>query len=231
MTTRTLPGAAPLAGAAPGGRSARLIHSYSADLERAGRVRFIREITDRTLSQTHYDRYLLIEREFVRTALRITGLCLWSETDSLRALHHAHSIAALAGEQLDYFDRALGDREIPGAAAVLARSAVLSEYALAAAERHGYAGVLTCMLAAETLYAGWCTRTAAGWEEGVSGPQAEWVRMHATPAFATQARLLGVMLDAQEISADGALGEVFRGMLAAEDSFHDSIYSSIKDTE
>ncbi len=217
-------------------RSAHLIEACREHLDRSMTARFVNEARTGTLSNEHFARYLAIEEGFVQTAVRVHAYSLYKEPDWAVVTQHAASIGDLLGEQLDYFERT---RAQYGDSAINIRRAVknsegLSRYVLEVIESHGYAGAIVSMFAAETLYSQWCATTAAertlNQHDGVDA----WIALHATPAFAQQAAKLASMVDRlpaqiNRSSRDGGASDAqlaawFTGMLASEDTFHDSIY-------
>ena len=208
-------------------RSQRILAASEGRLATSGAVRFIRESTDGTLGAGEFAAYLAIEERFVRTATRIAGLSLWLQDDWTIAERHATAVADLVGEQLDYFRdvRSRWPATEADTNAAITRSAPLSEYALATAESGGYWAAITCMFAAESLYSRWCAAAAATPATRARDLDA-WITLHTEPAFLRQVELLGMLLDSSPAEIDDAtVTGWFDGMLEAEDTFHNAVYT------
>lgn len=204
--------------------SRRLLAAGERALRSAVDMRFVREVTAGTIDGQAYANYLLIEESFVRTATRLHGLAVWEAPSWAEVESNARAVHHLVGEQADYFRTARASW--PARACMTAeqteRSGALSEYTLTAAREGGYAAVMTCLFAAETLYYTWCAR-AHGQGLIPDGLIADWVALHATEAFKSGVDALATAVDALD-EPDERLAGWFTGMLAAEITFHDSVY-------
>jgi thiaminase/transcriptional activator TenA len=141
-------------------------------------------------------------------------------------------LAALAGEQQDYFRRTFAGLGLdpaplaPEALPAAARGLCEGVPALAAAA--GFAEILAAMLAAEWLYLTWCEAAAA--EGPPPGAPGDWIRLHVAPAFREQVAWLRRRLEelAPALAPDQrrrcALS--FGRVLALEIAFHDAPYGS-----
>jgi thiaminase/transcriptional activator TenA len=207
-------------------RSAALRDRNSSALQVSAHRRLMREITDGVVSDETYARYLAIEEDFVRTAVRVAAFCVWADPAWDRVQRHADTVQVLLGEQLDYFAELRTEWVADPAALpeVLEEASVLRQYVLAAVGAGGYGAAVTGMLAAETLYLGWCTVAAASPAPRPPAIQ-DWLDLHTSASFAGQVAFLESLVDdlPGEISND-QLDEWFDGMLRAEDIFHDSVY-------
>ncbi len=211
--------------APPGPLSAALKERNADVWERARTMRFVREVTDDTIDDTVFARYLLFEREFVDTAARLAGAAV-REAPSAEALAgHARTLHALVTDQYDYFTRALETTGVPEVGPrAQEQASVLTEEVLDAADALGYPAIVTCMYAAESLYENWCG--AAVRSPSARGEVADWVHLHTVEPFTTQVRFLEAEIDALEILPETAadLVTVFGKVLAAEIRFHDAAY-------
>jgi thiaminase/transcriptional activator TenA len=209
-------------------RAAALRNRNGGALQVSEQRRLMLEIADGVILDETYARYLAIEEDFVRTAVRVAAFCVWAEPDWSRVLRHADTIQVLLGEQLDYFadlrtEWIADPLTLP---TVLEEASVLRRYVLDAIATGGYAAAITGMFAAETLYLSWCTAAAANPATRSPAVQ-EWLDLHTARSFAGQVDLLGDLVDRlpAEIT-DEQLDGWFTGMLGAEDVFHDSVYGS-----
>lgn len=208
-------------------RSDRLLESSREALERSARARFVAEATDGTIAADAFARYLAIEERFVRTAARVAGYSLWAQPDWETAEKHARTVADLVGPQLDYF-RAVRGRWPADAGLVndaVEASAPLSAYVLELTGREGYWAAVTCMFAAESLYARWCA-AAMSTTAARSTDLEAWIALHTEAAFVEQVEMLASLVDTMPATIDDERAAAwFGGMLAAEDVFHDAAYA------
>ncbi|NDZ82968.1 hypothetical protein G3I19_31480 [Streptomyces sp. SID10853] len=205
--------------------SARLISRNTADWEQALGMRFVREVTSDTVSDSVFARYLHFEREFVDTAARLAGAAVREAPTHAALAGHARTLHALVTDQYAYFTEALRTTGVPETGdRAGAQAATLTEEVLSAADSLGYAGVVTCMYAAESLYRQWCA--AAVRTPSARTEVADWVRLHTVAPFTTQVRFLEDEIDALDSTpaAEAELVAVFGRVLAAEVLFHDAAY-------
>ena len=207
-------------------RSAALVGRNAALLDRACGIRFVREATDGTLGAGDLARYLLVEEAFVLTAARVLGRVVWESTTWPDLLPSARSLTNLVTEQRDYFAAVRDRHPATGGPAALARAQVLSDVVLQQVAEAGRPAALTGMLAAETMYARWCTAAAA--QPAPRDPDLQdWIALHAAPAFLTQVDALRVDVDALDPGTvdDAALDRWFGAVLEAEIVFHDAVHA------
>lgn len=207
-------------------RSAALVDRNAALLDRACGIRFVREATDGSLSGDDLARYLLVEEAFVLTASRVLGRVVWESTTWADLLPSARSLTNLVTEQRDYFAAVRDRHPVTGGPAALARAQVLSDVVLQQVAEGGRPAALTGMLAAETMYARWCTGAAARPVPRDPDLQA-WVELHAQPAFLGQVAALRSDVDALDPGTvdDASLDRWFAAVLEAEIGFHDAVHA------
>ena len=187
--------------------------------------RFVREMTNGTIDQRVYRRYLAQERRFVRVALRVFAFALARCADEALASRLAKAVSDLATEQSDYFDRIAGDTTLAGAPRAATE---LGDVALAIAEQGSTLEILAAMLAAEWSYAEWCRRAADA--AAATGFAGQWIDLHAAPGFQDQAVWMRETVD--RLAADAPSEELrrcreaFSRMLTAEIAFHAAPYDS-----
>jgi thiaminase/transcriptional activator TenA len=194
--------------------------------------RFVRDIEDDTISREIFGRYLVHEQAFVETAILIFGHALLKAPDFSARRVLCGVLSGLGGGQLGYFDRAFaacgiapGERDtLPGAVIAFDRGM------LRMAETGSYFDIMAIMLAAEWMYATWCARAHT---RPNSDPLiAEWVRLHAEPAFLAQAEWLRNEIDRADVDAAAArrLSDLFGRALALEIAFHEAAYGDVPPT-
>jgi thiaminase/transcriptional activator TenA len=219
-----------------GRRSEALVDRCRERLERSMEVRFVHEASAGTLTEPHFARYLAIEEGFVQTAVRVNAYCLYAEPDWSRVPQHGASVAALLGEQLEYFagTRPAHADTSEAISRALANAQGLSRYVMRLIESHGYAGAVVSMFAAETLYSEWCAKAARERRLNAGDDVDAWIALHATREFRSQVEAIATLVDAlprgntRYASGIGGSDEQlelwFSGMLESEDRFHESIY-------
>ncbi|MBF4601071.1 TenA family protein [Frigoribacterium sp. VKM Ac-1396] len=227
MADQPLTPAGPSAGRA--GRAAALVARCSGELDASAAVPLLARMADGTVVDADFGRYLAIEQAFVRTAARLAGYCLWQQPEWSRAERHAAAVADLVGPQSRYFERLLATRPVDEATLgnLLRRASVLEATVTAALDEGGYAGVVTSLAAAETLYLHWCTQ-AAGQSVARPADVQEWIDLHVTGSFREQVGSLHQLVD--ELPADvtdAQLDRWFVAMLRAEDAFHASALDEV----
>jgi thiaminase/transcriptional activator TenA len=206
-------------------RSAALVERQAALLDRACGIRFVREATDGSLSDADFARYLLVEEAFVLTASRVLGRVVWESPTWAELLPSARSLTNLVTEQRNYFAGLRHRWSVPDGAAVLARAAALSDVVLRQVGDAGRPAALAGMLAAETMYARWCTAAAAV-PAGRHPDLQAWIDLHAEPAFLGQVTALRADVDALDpaLVPDDALDRWFGAVLEAEIVFHGAVH-------
>ncbi len=188
--------------------------------------RFVREIEADQLSLEDFKAYLIYECDFVETAMLIFGHMLVKAPGLPERRWLAGVLQALAVDQIGYFERtfeALGitpaDRARPMPETVLA----FRNGMLAIAQDGSYLEGVVIMLAAEWMYATWCSRAA---RSAITNPELKgWVGLHAAPEFLAQAEWLRVQVDAaggQGAEARQRLSAIFGRALELEIAFHDA---------
>lgn len=211
------------------GRAAALVARCSAELDASASVPLLARMADGTISDPAFGRYLAIEHAFVRTAARLAGYCLWQQPEWSRAERHAEAVADLVGPQSVYFADLRATRPVDeaGLPALLARASVLEATVTTALDEGGYAGVVTSLAAAETLYLRWCTRAT---ERAVPRPDdvQRWIDLHVTDGFRAQVAFLHQLVDELPSDVtDDRLDGWFVAMLRAEDAFHASALGEV----
>jgi len=206
-------------------RSTALVQRHEELLARACSVRFVREATDGTLPAADFARYLLVEEAFVLTASRVLGRVVWESTTWADLLPSAQSLTNLVTEQRDYFAGLRGRWPTEDGEAALTRAGVLSDVVLRQVAEAGRPAALAGMLAAETLYARWCTVAAATTVHRDPDLQA-WIDLHAQPPFTDQVEALRTDVDGLDPAAvpDADLDRWYADVLAAEIGFHDAVH-------
>lgn len=225
VTDLVVPSSDAAAVASPG-RAAALVDRCGPALAASSSVRLLRELASGEVEAEAFGRYLAVEHDFVRTAARLAGYCLWQQPDWSLAERHAQAVVDLVGPQDRYFAERKGSWPVDEATlpVVLERASCLRAAVELALDEGGYAGVVTSLAAAETLYLRWCTEAAARHVDRHPAVQ-EWIDLHVSDTFRAQVAFLHEVVDRLPPTVDdGRLDQWFLAMLAAEDDFHASPY-------
>lgn len=191
--------------------------------------RFVTDIEADHLPDTVFHRYLVFEHAFVETAILIFGHAMLKADNFTQRRWLIGVLHALATEQLTYFERSFAtlgvsarrpDQELPPDVVAFDRGM------LRIAETGGYLDILVAMLAAEWMYATWCSRAN---ERPISDPELKrWVALHAEPDFRAQADWLAAQVDdagtALDATARTRLCGLFGHVLQLEVDFHEAAY-------
>ncbi len=133
-----------------------------------------------------YGRYVTEDRHFVGAFTSVIGYTLAKAPELKTQRRLARFIAGEINEDFDYFDRsfpALGiDPQAALASEPLPATKEISETMLRAARDGGYADGLASILAAEWVYLTWGLREAQK-PRPTRAYLAEWIDLHAVPAF------------------------------------------------
>ena len=210
-------------------RLSDLIRSDNAALWDAMQAhRFVTAIEQDRLPLEVFKAYLVYECDFVETAMLIFGHMLVKAPGLEERRWLAGVLQALAVDQIGYFERsfeALGilaeerTRALPGA--VLA----FRNGMLAIARDGSYLDGVAIMMAAEWMYATWCTRVS---KSLISNLELRcWIDLHAEPGFHAQAEWLRRQVDGSNC-ADAErrpeLSRLFGRALQLEIAFHDASF-------
>jgi thiaminase (transcriptional activator TenA) len=193
--------------------------------------RFTVELAEDRISDAVYRRYLIQDYAFIETLVGIVGFAVGRAPSMDRKLVFAGFLAALTGDEDDYFRRsfdALGvaadDRESPPMGAV---TIALRDLMLGAVEG-GYAEVLAVLLPAEWIYLTWAQAHADRRPDRFY--LKEWIDLHTIPEFGEFVDWMRGEMDAvgPSLSADrqSAVAALFCRMAALEVAFFDAAYEA-----
>lgn len=205
----------------------------NAELWRAATAhRFVRELGADTLPDAVFRRYLVQDFAFLEALVTLLGFAVARAPSMPAKRRLAGFLAAVTSDETNYFERALGALGAADAFAAPDRIAVADvtqRFRAAMAEagaRGSYAEILAIMTPAEWVYLEWASAVPP------PGPRpfylAEWVTLHALPAFADFVAWLRSELDREAAAAAPALrarlGTLFRTTLALERDFFSAAY-------
>jgi thiaminase (transcriptional activator TenA) len=214
------------------GRLSDTIRSENAEVWEAMQAhRFVAEIVSDRLPDEAFKAYLVFECDFVETAMLIFGHMLVKAPGLTERRWLAGVLQALAVAQIGYFERAFAALGITADD----RAQVLPDKVLAfrngmltIARDGGYHDGVAIMMAAEWMYATWCSRAASS---RISNPELKrWVDLHAAPDFHAQADWLRNQIDQTESLAaqdQRRLSSLFGRALELEIAFHDAPFDCL----
>lgn len=189
--------------------------------------RFVSDIEEDTLSAEAFRAYLVYECDFVETAMLIFGHMLVKAPGLSERRWLAGVLQSLATEQIGYFERTfetLGVTEAERRRGLPPSVLAFRDGMLQVARDGSYLDGVAIMLAAEWMYATWCSRAA---ERKISDPVLKrWVDLHAEPEFLAQADWLRRQVDAADPTAEADLSASFRRALELEIDFHTAPYEA-----
>jgi thiaminase (transcriptional activator TenA) len=215
------------------GRLSDLIRADTADVWDAMQAhRFVRAIEADQLPLDVFKAYLVYECDFVETAMLIFGHMLVKAPGLEERRWLAGVLQALAVDQIGYFERtfaALGITAEDRARAMPESVLAFRNGMLAIARDGSYLDGVVIMMAAEWMYATWCTRTAK--TPSSNAELKRWVDLHAEAEFHAQAEWLRRQVDG---SADDSaeqraqLAALFGRALELEIAFHDAPFDTAR---
>lgn len=191
--------------------------------------RFVADIEADRLPLDVFKAYLIYECDFVETAMLIFGHMLVKAPGLAERRWLAGVLQGLAVEQIGYFERsfaALGITAVERARPLPDAVLRFRNGMLALAREGGYRDGVAIMLAAEWMYATWCSRAA---RSAIANPELKrWVDLHAEADFLAQAAWLRGQLDeapGMTPAERERLAALFGQALALEIDFHHAPYT------
>lgn len=192
--------------------------------------RFMREITEGTLSEQAFKSYLVQEYAFVQACSSVLGYAIAKAPGTPERHCFARMALDLTGLQSRYFQRMLKRYELsPDTVALESISSApraFAEWMLQNGVRGSYMEILTALIAAEWMYYTWCR---AGAKHLPANPAyAYWIRLHADGAFKKNVlwmlRQIDQLAPTLSEEAQRGLARIFREALEWEIAFHDAVY-------
>jgi thiaminase/transcriptional activator TenA len=209
----------------------RMLASAKTTWEAALAHRFFREVTEDTIEDAVFARYLRIEYGFIDSAAVTLGYAVAKAPSFQERRRLAFGLHGLVTDQERFFVEAFERMGAPADARTglppQGPSTLLHVLFLTVARTGRYEDILASMLAAERMYLTWCSKAA---QTPSSRPYIrDWVELHTGGAFAEHVAWLRSELDrrgpALSASRRAHLCELFEHALAAEIPFHDAAYA------
>ncbi len=195
--------------------------------------RFVRDLGADTLTDAVFRRYLVQDFAFIDALVTALGYAIAKARTLPAKRRLAGFLAAVTGDETNYFERALTALDAADAfhapeRVVLAPATARFRDLLAETGARGsYAEILAVIVPAEWVYLTWATACPRPWPERFQ--LREWIALHALPAFAEIVDWLRSELDASERTLSAAerirIEELFAATLDLERAFFDSAYA------
>jgi thiaminase/transcriptional activator TenA len=196
--------------------------------------RFVRELGADTLPGPVFRRYLVQDFAFIEALVSLLGFAVAHAPTMAAKRRLAAFLAAVTGDETNYFERALtalGAADAFAAPERIALNATTERFRAlmaTASERGAYGEILAIMVPAEWVYLTWARACPS------PRPQrfylAEWIELHALPAFAEFVEWLRGELDQAAATAAPSererLASIFRTTLELERDFFDTAYQA-----
>jgi len=192
--------------------------------------RFTQELIDDTLSDAVFARYLIQDYAFLQSLAQTLELAIDHAPDETSKTILSGFLDSVTGDENDYFLRsfdALGVSKLMWSEAKKTTTTRRLGDIMLNAARNGYAETLAVLLPAEWVYLSWAS--AAGEARPKRFYLAEWIEIHANPAFTdfvewlrAETDRLGPTLPAEQ---RGHLAALFRETIELEVAFFDAAYS------
>lgn len=191
--------------------------------------RFTRELIGDTLPDGSFVRYLIQDYAFIDTLARVLERAIGHAPDVASKAKLSKFLEAVTGDETDYFLRAfdaLGvSKEVWSKTEQTAATRRLSDLMLNAAQK-GYAETLAVLLPVEWVYQSWAG--SAGTTRPSRFYLAEWIDIHANPAFEDFVEWLRAETDsigpALPSERRDQLAALFRETVQLEAAFFDAAY-------
>ena len=194
--------------------------------------RFVRELGADTLPDPVFRRYLVQDFAFLEALVTLLGFSVARAPTMAAKRRLASFLAAVTGDETSYFERALGALgaadafAAPDRIALAAATGRFRALMAAAGARGVYAEMLAILVPAEWVYLTWARACPS------PPPRrfylAEWIGLHALPAFADFVEWLRGELDGAAAAAAESererLAALFRTTLELERDFFDAAY-------
>ncbi|MEJ2864584.1 TenA family protein [Actinomycetospora flava] len=185
--------------------------------------RFVDELWAGTVDDAVMARYLAQDALFLDRFVALLGAAVATADRTEPRLAIARQLGLVAGDEDDYFGRALARLGATGPADP--QPATQGFLDLMDEARGSYADALTVLLVAEWLYLDWASRDARKPDDWL---HREWIDLHRGPAFTTWVDLLRTETDRIARDADPAtrerMTELFTRAVDLERAFFDASY-------
>ncbi|WP_245180873.1 TenA family protein [Haloarcula amylovorans] len=200
--------------------------------------RFTRELRADELADAAFRRYLVQDYAFLETLVGAFGHAVGDAPTMAAKSRLADFLGTLTDDENDYFERsfdALGVLESTYRDPDLTpTTAAFRDLLLRATGQGGYTETLAVLVPAEWVYLTWATAEDSDDDRPERFYLAEWVDLHAVPAFAEFVGWLRAELDREGAAASerrqDELAELFCRTVELEVAFFDAAYDAADET-
>jgi thiaminase/transcriptional activator TenA len=192
--------------------------------------RFVDELVHGTVDDAVFARYLVQDYAFVTTLADLVGFAAGEAPTVAAKRELAGFLTTLTGDEDNYFERAFDALSVPASAREApektATTEAFEDLLHRVAREGGYAESLSALLAVEWVYCTWGVAHA----DADPGPfyLAEWIDLHAVPAFESFVGVLRAELDREgpKLSPrrEARVARHFRRAVDLEVDFFDAAY-------
>ncbi|MFC7007529.1 TenA family protein [Halalkalicoccus salilacus] len=190
---------------------------------------FVEKLGAGTLADEAFARYLVQDYAFVETLVSLVGYGVGQAPTMDAKAELAAFLGAITTDEDEYFRRSFEALSVPESTwtdpEMNETTAGFRDLLLRAAHEGGYAETLAVLVPVEWVYLEWATAVE---EPPQQFYLAEWIEIHATPAFESTVEWLRSELDDRgpELAADRQKGieRLFRRAVALEVAFFDAVY-------
>lgn len=215
------------------GRPSEALVAANAPLWRAATThRFVKQLGAGTLPDKVFRRYLVQDFAFLEALVTLLGYAVARAPGMAAKRRLAGFLATVTGDETNYFGRALAALgasdafAAPDRIALTAATERFRALMAAAGERGAYAEILAIVTPAEWVYLEWAR--ACPLPKPRRFHLAEWIDLHAIPAFADFVGWLRVELDREAAAAPPdmrrRIDDLFRATLELERDFFTAAY-------
>jgi thiaminase (transcriptional activator TenA) len=195
----------------------------AATWEAATGHRFVDELWAGTVDDAVMTRYLAQDALFLDRFVALLGAAVASAHRTAPRLAIARQLGLVAGEENDYFERALDRLGATDPVDPVPATRGFLDLMDEARRSASYADALTVLLVAERLYLDWAARPQPAPDDWL---HREWIDLHRGPAFTAWVDLLRGETDRIAASADRArMTDLFTRAVDLELAFFDAAYS------
>ncbi|GLZ45801.1 aminopyrimidine aminohydrolase [Actinomycetospora sp. NBRC 106375] len=187
--------------------------------------RFVDELRSGTLDDAVLARYLAQDALFLDRFVALLGAAVAHADRTEPRMAVARQLGLVAGDEDDYFTRALARLGVTGTAEPLPPTRGFLALMDDARRSASYGQVLAVLLVAEWLYLDWASRPGPVPDDWL---HREWIDLHRGPAFAAWVDLLRTETDRVAAGADAAtrdhMAAAFTRAVDLELAFFDAAY-------
>lgn len=199
--------------------------------------RFVKELADDTIAEATFRQYLMQDYAFIGTLVELVAYAIAKAPTMQSKRRLAAFLAAVTGDETNYFERALTAVGAPGAFQTPPPLNDVTEtfrsLMIETASNGSYAEILSILVPAEWIYQTWAAEVRAAGKKPSRFYLEEWIELHANPGFDAFVRWIREELD-RELAVGPATQSratsLFAKTVRLEVEFFDAVYESASDS-